>query len=69
MKKPEIADIMARQAGVSPAEAADDLDGVVRHILTSLRKGKVASWPGLGLFRQGKDGRMAFQPEKQKRNG
>jgi nucleoid DNA-binding protein len=67
MKKAEIAKRMARESGVSPGEAADRLDGVVRDILSNLRKGKEADWPGLGSFRHGRNGRMAFQSEKDKR--
>ena len=66
MKKAEIAKRMAQEAGVSPAEAADRLDGVVRDVLSSLRKGRVATWPGLGRFHNERDGRMAFQPERRK---
>jgi nucleoid DNA-binding protein len=66
MKKAEIAKRMAQEAGVSPAEAADRLDGVVRDILSNLRKGRVATWPGLGRFHNERDGRMAFQPERRK---
>lgn len=69
MKKAEIAKRMAREAGVSPAEAADRLDGVVREILSTVRKGKVGTWPGLGSFRQQKDGRVAFRAERRKANG
>jgi nucleoid DNA-binding protein len=38
MKKAEIAKRMAQEAGVSPAEAADRLDGVVRDILSPCEK-------------------------------
>ena len=50
MKKPEIAKRMARQSGVSQAEAADRLDQVVHRILSNLRKGKETDVPGLGKF-------------------
>jgi nucleoid DNA-binding protein len=69
MKKPEIAEDMARQAGVSDAEAADRLDGVVHEILTRLRAGKSATLPGLGRFRAGADGKVTFQPAGAKRRG
>jgi nucleoid DNA-binding protein len=68
MKKYEIAKRMAREAGVSPAEAADQLDRVVRDILSNVRKGKDAELPGLGSFRQRKDGRVAFRREGGKRH-
>jgi nucleoid DNA-binding protein len=41
---------MARQSGVTKAEAADRLDRVVHQIVTRLRKGHVAALPGLGHF-------------------
>jgi nucleoid DNA-binding protein len=58
MKKPEITKDIARQAGVTEAEAADLMDGVVREILTRLRSGKRASLPGVGSFRTGADGKV-----------
>lgn len=63
MKKPEIAKRLARQSGVSPAEAADRLDHVVQQILAELRKGKEAPLPGLGKFTVGPDGKVAFERE------
>jgi nucleoid DNA-binding protein len=63
MKKPEIAKRLARQAGVSNAEAADQLDRVVHQILAKLRKGKVAPLPGLGQFTPGPKGSFRFKPE------
>ena len=63
MKKPEIAKRMARQSGLSQAEAADRLDRVIHEILTDLRQGNPASLPGLGRFVQGSDGKVSFEPE------
>jgi nucleoid DNA-binding protein len=63
MKKREIAKRMAKEAGVSPGEAADRLDRVVRDILSNLRKGKEAPLPGLGRFTQGPHGMPAFERE------
>jgi nucleoid DNA-binding protein len=63
MKKPEISKRMARQSGVSPAEAADRLDRVVHQILSDLRKGKPAPLPGLGKFTQAADGSIRFERE------
>ena len=68
MKKPEIAKKIARESGVSPAEAADRLDRIVHQILTSLKKSGQASLPGLGRFTHGADGRVAFEPEREKRH-
>ncbi len=62
MKKREIARRMARSTGLSEAEAADRLDRVVRQILRNLRKGRTASLPGLGRFKNGVDGKVAFEP-------
>lgn len=52
---------MARQAGVTEGEAADRLDGVVRHILSALRKSGEADLPGLGRFTRGSDGTVRFE--------
>jgi nucleoid DNA-binding protein len=67
MKKTEIARRLARESGVTEAEAADRLDRVVHEILTSLRSGKTASLPGLGRFRSGADGKVKFQRQGEKR--
>ena len=63
MKKPEIAKRIARQSGVSQAEAADQLDRIVQQILLNLRKGKETPLPGLGKFIHGPHGSVAFEPE------
>ena len=65
MKKPDIAKKMARRSGVSQAEAADELDRVVRQILNDVRHGKNSDLPGLGTFKKGPDGRVAFQKEEE----
>jgi len=64
MRKPEIAKRLARQSGVSSAEAADQLDRVVNRILSKLRKGKPAQFPGLGQFTPGPRGSYQFKKEK-----
>jgi nucleoid DNA-binding protein len=69
MKMPDIAKSMARRAGVTHAEGADRLDRVVHQILSDLRQGKPAPLPGLGSFKHGTDGRIAFEPEGRKRAG
>jgi nucleoid DNA-binding protein len=69
MKKPDIAKRMARQAGVTQAEAADRLDGAVRQVLDDLRRGGEPSFPGLGRFRQGHDGKVIFEAERGLRRG
>jgi nucleoid DNA-binding protein len=63
MKKLEIARRMARQSGITRAEAADRLDEVVSEILSSLRKGEPAPLPGLGRFVPAADGKIGFEPE------
>ena len=68
MKKHEIARQLARQSGVTQGEAADRLDRVVHEILERLREGKAAHFPGLGHFRPGADGKVAFQKDRGKRN-
>ena len=69
MKKPDIAKRIARQSGVTQAEAADRLDRVIHEILANLRKGTPASLPGLGRFVQGADGKVSFEPEGVRRRG
>jgi nucleoid DNA-binding protein len=64
MRKPEIARRLARQSGVSNAEAADQLDRVVHQILAKLRRGKPALFPGLGQFSPGPEGSYRFKKEK-----
>jgi nucleoid DNA-binding protein len=64
MKKEEIAKRMARSAGLSEAEAADRLDRVVREILDHLRRGRAARLPGMGQFKRGPDGEVAFERRK-----
>jgi nucleoid DNA-binding protein len=69
MKKPEIARSLARESGVTEAEAADRLDRVVHEILANLRSGKSASLPGLGRFRAGANGKVRFERRGGKRRG
>jgi nucleoid DNA-binding protein len=69
MKKPEIARQIARQSGLTDAEAADRLDVVVNDILANLRRGKAADLPGLGRFSPGAGGRIRFEREPGRRRG
>ena len=69
MKKPEIVKKMARQSGGTQGAAADRLDRLVQEILNSVRQGKETRLPGLGCFRPGSGGRLAFQREGAKRRG
>ncbi len=68
MKKPELARRLARHSGVSKAEAADQLDRIVHHILTNLRKGHAAALPGLGKFTPDSRRGFHFQPDQPKRS-
>jgi nucleoid DNA-binding protein len=63
VKKRDIVKRMAQASGVSPGEAADRLDRVVRDILANVRKGKAMDLPGLGRFIHGDRGQVAFQRE------
>jgi nucleoid DNA-binding protein len=65
---PDIAKRMARRAGVTEAEGADQLDRVVHQILSNLRKGKPAPLPGLGRFTHGADGKIRFEQEGRRRD-
>ena len=60
MRKNQLAKSLARRAGVTKAEAADQLDRVVHQILSDLRKGQPAPLPGLGHFEPGKTLRFEF---------
>jgi len=64
MKKPDIAKRMARESGVSEAEAADRLDRVVNQIISNLRRGRSSPLPGLGKFTSSPDGAIEFKPDK-----
>jgi nucleoid DNA-binding protein len=63
MNKAELATKLAKQAHLSEAEAADQLDRVVHEIVLNLRKGKTARLPGLGSFRPGEKGIIRFDVE------
>lgn len=52
---------IAKQSGVSPAEAADRLDRVVHEIVSRLRKGEAAQLPGLGKFTPGRRWEFKFE--------
>ena len=67
MKKSDIARRLARQTGLSPAEAADRLDGVVHGILSELRRRGEAELPGLGKLKVGPEGKLDFQRQEGRR--
>ena len=51
MKKEQLARRLAKESGITPAAAADQVDRIVVDILKRVRKGQSASLPGLGTFR------------------
>ena len=67
MRNAQLAKRLARQSGISRAEAADRLDKVVNRILSNLRKGEPASFPGLGEFTPGRKWDFRFQKEHRSR--
>jgi len=69
MKKEELATRLAKQAGVSPAEAADQLDHVVSQIIANLKKGASAQLPGLGKFTPGRTWDFKFDQKGGKAPG
>jgi len=50
MKREQLARRLAKESGISPAAAADQLDRVLNDILKRVRRGRSASLPGLGTF-------------------
>ncbi len=66
MKKQEIAKRIAKESGLSEAEAADRLDRVVHHILASLKRGRSTPLPGIGKFTTTADGGIRLEPEKER---
>jgi hypothetical protein len=71
MRKTQLAGRLARQSGVTKAEAADRLDRVVHQIVSKLRKGHSAALPGLGQFLPSRSPgeRWVFEFEKDNRPG
>ena len=68
MKKPDLAKQLARRSRVTQAEAADRLDLILHRILSDLRKGRDAALPGLGTFKPGPNGSLAFERERGKKH-
>jgi hypothetical protein len=50
MKKEQLVRRLARESGITPAAAADQLDHILNDILKRVRQGQSASLPGLGTF-------------------
>ncbi|HWQ56721.1 MAG TPA: HU family DNA-binding protein [Bryobacteraceae bacterium] len=67
MKKQDLAKRLARRSGVSPAEAADELDRMVHQIVAGLRKGEAVPLPGLGTFKPGPHWAFDFEPHGKRR--
>ncbi len=59
---------MARESGVTRAEAADKLDRMVHGILTNLKHGRKTVLPGLGAFLPDGGG-ARFEFEARERDG
>jgi hypothetical protein len=53
MKKAQLVKRLARESGISPAAAADQLDNILSGILRRIRRGQSAPLPGLGVFLPG----------------
>ena len=63
MNKRELAARLARESRIPKAQAADQLDRLVRDILRRLRQGKPVSLPGLGTFLPGDKPGFRFEDE------
>lgn len=66
MRKTDLAIRLARDGRVSAAQAADQLDRVVRDILRTIRSGKTANLPGLGRFVPGEGDTITFEKSSSK---
>ena len=69
MKKSDLIKQVAKQRGVEPGNAADQVDKAVNQILRALRSGHAARLPGLGTITpQGAVGkRWVFRQESHER--
>lgn len=65
MKKTDLAITAARERGVRPETAADEMDSAVSRLLRSLRSGHTAHLPGLGSILPGR--KWVFRQEKNER--
>ncbi len=64
MKKPDLADAIARLRRLPKAAAADQVDRAIHQIIKALRHGHPARLPGLGTLEPGHT--WTFRPEKPK---
>jgi len=69
MRKQEFASRLAKSTGVSPAKAADELDGVVHDVLRKLRAGKAVRMPGLGTIVPGEKPRLEPEDKRTRKGG
>jgi len=60
MKKEQLAKQLAKESGITPGAAADQVDRIVVDILKRVRKGQSASLPGLGTFRPDRKEEVRF---------
>jgi hypothetical protein len=60
MKTTKLVQLLAKE-GLTPPEAADQIDRAVERILRKLRAGKPAVLPGLGKFEPGPKPTFRFQ--------
>ena len=63
MNKSELATRLAKRNHLSKAAAADQLDRVVHEIVSNLRRGQPAQFPGLGSFCPGAKWGFRFDAE------
>jgi Bacterial DNA-binding protein len=61
MKREQLARRLARESGITPAAAADQLDRILSDILKRVRRGQSASLPGLGTFWPGPQPAFYFE--------
>lgn len=72
MKKEQLARQLAKESGITPAAAADQVDRIVTAILKRVRKGESAPLPGIGTFLPGRnrefrlDRSLPFQVDRKK---
>ena len=69
MNKSDIAKGLAEASGLTEAEAADRLDRVVHDIVSKLRRGESAPFPGLGKFTPQPGGKVTFRRQGGRRRG
>jgi hypothetical protein len=61
MKREQLARRLAKESGITPAAAADQLDQILNGLLQRVRQGHSASLPGLGTFWPGPRAAFYFE--------